>query len=140
MAVNLVYVSDRLGSGIPTSWTGSGSTLAGHGIAMKEIGGTRDVWCRDYMPVQVGQGEFVRFRYAPDYLRGHEHLITRPGDVGPVPEVGHCVDSEIVLDGGNVVRWGSRCFVTDKVFRENPGVDRARPPESDSGMPSGSRT
>ena len=29
-----------------------------------------------------------------------------------------------MLDGGNVVRWGSRCLVTDKVFRENPGVDR----------------
>ena len=124
LAVNLVYVSDRLGSGHPDLVDRLRGTLTGHGIAMKEIGGTRDVWCRDYMPVQVGQGEFVRFRYAPDYLRGHEHLITRPGEVGPIPEVGRCVDSEIVLDGGNVVRWGSRCFVTDKVFREDSGVDR----------------
>lgn len=122
---NLVYVSDRLGLGHPDLVDRLRGTLAAHGITMKEIGGTRDVWCRDYMPVQVGVGDFVRFRYAPDYLRGHEHLITAPGDVGPVAEVERCVDSEAVLDGGNVVGWGSRCFVTDKVFRENPGVERA---------------
>ena len=124
MRANLVFVSDRLGLGHPGLVDGLRGTLAAHGIAMKEIGGTRDVWCRDYMPVQVGGGEFVRFRYAPDYLRGHEHLITAPGDVAPVPEVERCVDAEIVLDGGNVVRWGSRCVVTDKVFRENPGLGR----------------
>jgi len=124
LGVNLVYVSDRLVLGHPGLVDGLRGTLAEHGIAMKEIRGTRDVWCRDYMPVQVGGGEFVRFRYAPDYLRGYEHLITAPGEIGPVPEVERCVDTEIVLDGGNVVRWGSRCVVTDKVFRENAGVGR----------------
>jgi agmatine deiminase len=121
---DLVFISDRLVQAHPVLVGGLRDILAKHGIAMKEIGGTRDIWCRDYMPVQVGEGEFVRFRYEPDYLRGHEHLITRPGDVGLIPEIGQCVDSGIVLDGGNVVRWGSQCIVTDKVYRENPGVDR----------------
>ena len=76
------------------------------------------------MPVQVGPGQFVRFCYAPDYLRGHEHLITRPDDIGPIPEVERCADSGIVLDGGNVVGWGGRCIVTDKVFKENPAHGR----------------
>ena len=122
---DVVYVSDRLATAHPSLASGLREVLAHHGIALMEIRGTRDIWCRDYMPVPVGDGEFVRFRYAPDYLKGHEHLITRPGNVGPIPEVGRCVDSDIVLDGGNVVRWASRCVVTDKVYRENPGVGRA---------------
>ena len=126
LEVNLVYVSDRLRwPGSPPSSDRLRSTLGRSRDRLEgSFGGTRDVWCRDYMPVQVGCGEFVRFRYAPDYLRGHEHLITAPGDVGPIPEIEGCVDSEIVLDGGNVVRWGSRCIVTDKVFHENPDLDR----------------
>ena len=122
---DLVYVSDRLTHARPALVGELLDVLGDHGISMQAVRGTRDVWCRDYMPVRVGGGDFVRFRYAPDYLRGYEHLITRPGDVGPIPEVDRCTDSEIVLDGGNVVRWGSRCIVTDKVFRENPGVGRA---------------
>ena len=29
---------------------------------------TRDVWVRDYMPVQVSKDRFIQFRYEPDYL------------------------------------------------------------------------
>jgi agmatine deiminase len=29
-----------------------------------------------------------------------------------------------VLDGGNVVRWRDKVIVTDKVYRENPGMSR----------------
>jgi agmatine deiminase len=122
---NLVYVSDRLEPAFPDLVDRLRHVLDEHGVELNELRGTRDLWCRDYMPVQVGRGEFVRFRYAPDYLRGYEHLITEPGDVGPIPEIRRCVGSGIVLDGGNVVRWGSRCVVTDKIFRENPGVGRA---------------
>ena len=31
------------------------------------IDGTRDIWCRDYMPVQVSKDKFVQFTYFPDY-------------------------------------------------------------------------
>ena len=124
LEVDLVYVSDRLRPAFPALSDRLGNALGDHGIALKELGGTKDVWCRDYMPIQVGCGEFVRFRYDPDYLRGYEHLITAPGDVGPIPKIERCVDSGIVLDGGNVVGWGSRCIVTDKVFKENPARGR----------------
>ena len=121
---DVVYVSDRLEPRHPALVARLRDILKDHGIALGVIRGTKDIWCRDYMPVQVGPGEFVRFRYAPDYLRGYGHLITRPDDIEPIPEVERCVDSEIVLDGGNVVGWGSRCIVTDKVFRENPTLQR----------------
>jgi agmatine/peptidylarginine deiminase len=67
----------------------------------------------------------LQYRYEPDYLRdGFEHLMSRPGDIAPIPEVESCSTSDIILDGGNVVRWGSRCIMTEKVFRENPRLAR----------------
>jgi agmatine deiminase len=96
-----------------------------HSIPRRTISGTLDVWCRDYMPVPVAEDRFVQFRYAPDYLTGeHQHLLA-DGEIGPrLPWVKNCERSGIVLDGGNVVGWGDRAIVTDKVFRENPGLSR----------------
>jgi len=85
------------------------------------VPGTRDIWCRDYMPVQVGPGRFVQFTYRPDYLAGkYEHLITPPEVAEGLPCITECVRSDIVLDGGNVVRWTDMAILTDKVYRENP--------------------
>jgi agmatine deiminase len=121
---DLVYVSDLIEGRFPALVDGLRRILAGHGIPLRVIDGTRDIWCRDYMPVQIAPGEFVRFCYGPEYLRGHERLITRPDDIGPIPEVERCVDSAIVLDGGNLVGRGSRCILTDKLYRENPASGR----------------
>jgi agmatine deiminase len=124
--MNLVFISDRLPARHPALVDALGRILADHGIPLRTIAGTRDVWCRDYMPVQLAPGEFLQYRYEPDYLRhGFEHLMTRPGDIAPIPEVEMCSTLDIILDGGNVVSRGHRCIVTEKVFRENPGLARA---------------
>jgi agmatine deiminase len=121
---NVVYISNLLEprySGLVESLR---AILSDHGIPLKVIQGTREIWCRDFMPVQLGTGEFVQFHYKPDYLKGYEQWRTIPSDIEPLPEVERCATSEIVLDGGNVVGWGGRCIVTDKVVRENPGIGR----------------
>jgi agmatine deiminase len=123
--MNLVFISDRLPARHSALVDGLGRILADHVIPLRTIAGTRDIWCRDYMPVQLAPGEFLQYRYEPDYLRdGFEHLMTRPGDIAPIPEVETCLTSDMILDGGNVVRWGSRCIMTEKVFRENPRLAR----------------
>ena len=119
---DVVYISDRLEPRYHALVDRLRGILSEHAIPLKGIRGSRDIWCRDYMPVQVSPGEFIRFRYEPDYLKGYEHLITRPSDITPIPELEKCATSDIILDGGNVVGWGRRCIVTDKVFRENPGM------------------
>ena len=82
---------------------------------LRTIQGTLDVWCRDYMPIQVSVDRFVQFRYAPDYLTGKFRHLRADGEIGPtLPWVQNCVRSEIVLDGGNVVAWEDRAIVTDK--------------------------
>jgi agmatine deiminase len=119
-----VYVSDLLEGRHLGLSNGLRAVLSKHCVRLRTVVGTRDIWCRDYMPVQVDLGNFVRFRYDPGYLKGYEHLLTRPCDITPINGLGQCVDSDIVLDGGNVVGWGSRCIVTDRLFRENPRVCR----------------
>ena len=94
------------------------------GIPLRIIRGTKDIWCRDYMPVQVAPGRYVKFCYSPDYLVGYEDTITNLDEIVRIPEIVSCQHSEVVLDGGNVVRWGHRAVVTDKILRENPGLKK----------------
>lgn len=121
---NKVYFSDLLPKQLPTLASDLTRHLERAGVAVGYIQGTKDIWCRDYMPVQVDVGRFVQFRYQPDYLRGHEHLITPPDVCRRIPEIEHCVESDIVLDGGNAVHWADKAIMTDKIYRENPNYRR----------------
>jgi agmatine deiminase len=88
------------------------------------LDGTRDIWARDYCPIQVGPRQFVKFRYYPDYLRdSYEDRIT--GDQAicqQVESLGQCQRSELILDGGNVVGSREQAIVTQKIFAENEGI------------------
>ena len=121
---NIVYISDLLEPKYRVLVNRLRGILGDHGIPLKVIRGTNDIWCRDYMPVQVGPGRFVKFRYAPDYLVGFENTITDFDQIESIREIEHCEESAIVVDGGNVVRWNKRVIMTEKVFSENPGVGR----------------
>ena len=82
------------------------------------------IWARDYMPVQVNEGKYVRFNYSPDYLRCYPEY--KPDISAILSELGLTVmDSDLVIDGGNVVSCGDKVILTDKIFRENPQVARA---------------
>ena len=118
---NVVFVADTLEPRFPEIYRGLKEILDDHGIPFMTIPGTRDIWCRDYMPVQVNEDHFVQFRYAPDYLAGKYRPLRADGEIGPtLPWIKNCVRSEIVLDGGNVVKWTDRVILTEKIFEENP--------------------
>ena len=83
---------------------------------------TKDIWARDYMPVQISEEKFVEFRYDPDYLqgagKGNRDLKTYPDIV--CDGVGlKTIKSDIILDGGNVVRSKDCVILTDKIVKEN---------------------
>ena len=98
-----------------------------HNIVWEQLPQTSSpfhIWVRDYMPVQVSKNKFVRFLYAPDYLRDCPEY--RPDMTPILSELGvKVVDSNIVLDGGNVVSCGNKVIMTDKIIRENPHYDRS---------------
>lgn len=118
---NVVYVADTLERKFPDVHVGLRTILERHGIPLRIIPATKDIWCRDYMPIQVAKDRFVQFMYAPDYLGGRYKHLRADGEIGPsLPVTRTCARSEIVLDGGNVVAWTDKIIVCDKVFGENP--------------------
>jgi agmatine deiminase len=118
---NHLFLSDRLAADEPALFDGLCSALAG--VPLGIISGTNDIWCRDYMPVQVEDAAFCQFIYAPDYLRGHEHLITPPCRL---PFMHDYRREAVVLDGGNVVASRTKVILTDKTYMENPSFERPR--------------
>lgn len=108
--------------------------------------GTKDVWARDYMPIQLTDDIFLSFIYKPDYLKDLSQYVTnwqthqvhtelqkrKAREVsetdsleGRVPYWDFkVVNMPLVLDGGNVVKAitkaGNPCFIMcDKVLKEN---------------------
>lgn len=85
------------------------------------VEGTKDIWARDYMPVQVSQDKFISFLYEPDYLRkddyGRERMTDAHALATKLPIQTKQVN--INLDGGNIVSNGKLAIMCNKVFREN---------------------
>lgn len=92
-----------------------------HNIPFAFLEGTKDIWCRDYMPVQTPSGKLIQFKYDPSYLKDTKYSNSR-SDVKHVDEVNGITPSfsDINLDGGNVVMYGNKAIITDRVFSENP--------------------
>ena len=82
----------------------------------------KHVWARDYMPIQIEEGRFVKYVYRPDYLKDHKDYI--PNYAGMIRKLGlTCKPTSLVIDGGNVVKCGDAVIMTDKVLKENPAYD-----------------
>lgn len=121
---NFLYLADSLSKKYPDFYRRFVNVLEDTCINYALLPGTKDVWAVDYMPVQVSKNRFIQFFYNPDYLRSTVKWSKTISDVdsicrsiGIVPE-----RSDIVLDGGNVIRSNSKVIMCDKVFSENPGI------------------
>lgn len=91
-------------------------------IQYKILEKTKDIWAVDYMPIQITENEFVQFNYEPDYLREYPEYKTKPEQVTNLLDIKdkiHIKPSDIILDGGNVVKLDSAVIMCDKVFYEN---------------------
>lgn len=92
------------------------------GIPYGFIENTNDIWCRDYMPVQVAPKQFVQFKYYPSYCdtNKYRHLITDTTQVQlGAPLSGTMVQHPLLVDGGNIVRSTNAVVVTERIFKEN---------------------
>ena len=100
-------------------------TLHSHGIQRDFLPHTTSplhIWTRDYMPVQVSNNKFVRFKYNPDYLEDYPEY--KPDTSAILSALGkQVIDSDIIIDGGNVISCGDKVIMTNKIFRENPKYD-----------------
>jgi agmatine deiminase len=116
-----VFVSDLLSARYPQIECELRSALSNR---LRVIPRTKDIWCRDFMPIQLNTDRFVQFRYEPDYLKDSPHMRTRNG--ASLLNLSNCAHSNLVIDGGNIVRQRNAAIMTDKIYRENPSVERPR--------------
>lgn len=121
---HIVYMSELLREKFPNACNNLTAILDKHGITYRFLKGTRDIWCRDYMPVQTASGKLIQFRYEPSYLKGKEYEESR-SDVRSVCEANNIkpIFSNINLDGGNVLICGNRAIISKRVFEENPEIE-----------------
>ena len=146
---NTVYFSSLLPKKCPILNAHITEALQKRGIPFSYLHGTKDIWCRDYMPIQIDERFYVFYDYTPNYLQDKigQALQTSPENVfnnesndllrllprsyktevhfdglRPIPVknmVFHRIRMDLVLDGGNVVKCGDKIVMTDKVFIEN---------------------
>jgi len=90
-----------------------------HHINFAFLKATKDIWARDYMPVQKAAGEFIQFRYEPSYLKEELEKQSKPKEVCEANKI-HFKCSNINLDGGNVIKWHDKVMITDRIKSENP--------------------
>jgi len=121
---NTVYLSSLLKSDPRFTKTCDEITtiLKSFNIPFKFLENTNDIWARDYMPIQVSKHKFIEYRYDPDYLQGLEpdqrDFKTYPDLVCESLKL-KTVKSNIILDGGNVIKSTNCVILTDKIFEEN---------------------
>jgi len=115
---NTIYFSEKLKELSPETASLIISTLDQLGAVPKFLPGTKDIWARDYMPVQVNEHKFIQYTFHPDYLKQFEEIKSDPESI--------CADlklktqrSDIILDGGNVVKSDNCIIMTDKIVLEN---------------------
>ena len=123
---NFLYLADTLPKKYPEFYNRFEQVLKSCKIDFALLPDTKDVWAVDFMPIQTATDRYVRFLYRPPYLTESKKDIKTISDVDAIC---HAIDVEtiktdIILDGGNVIRSANKVIMTDRVFIDNPGYER----------------
>ena len=120
---NMVFISPWLKDkieGHPDFYQHLKDLLNEIGIESKELKSTNDYWTRDYMPIQLGENEFLKYHYCPDYLINKDDIDSITDVSKVISGMGiNCRSTNLIIDGGNMVPCGPYIVMTDKVFSEN---------------------
>ena len=118
---DIVYISDKLKEFYPNTYARLTKLFENEIIEWEEVKGTKDIWIRDYMPIQKSNDFFISYNYNPDYLQGYrqKYLTDSHDIIKNIPQIKEVINSNIKLDGGNVIITPYHWILTDKVFEEN---------------------
>lgn len=121
-----VFLSTWLQKSNPAFFDKFTTCLNQSNIKWRFIGNTADIWCRDYMPIQIEEDEFVQYRYHPDYLTRREtdkKYITNTDKACKSIYLTPSKKTDLIIDGGNVVKGDDFVIMTEKVYHENPNYN-----------------
>ena len=124
----VVYMSELLKTNYPETCSHLIKILEMHDVKYAFLKGTKDIWCRDYMPIQTESGKFIQFKYDPSYLKGNKEWEASRSDVKEVCRVNGIETqfSDINLDGGNVLICDGRAILSNRIFSENSNWDKEK--------------
>ena len=118
--IKTVYFSEYLRQDHQDIFDYLKTTLNRYKYEVKTLKQTKDIWVRDFMPILLN-GKAIQYQYKPDYLikdKVCHRYMTNPEL--PIKEIGIKTDKlELILDGGNVIKYNDTVIMTDKVFTEN---------------------
>jgi len=119
---NFIYFSDLLRTKREFKSTCSSITeiLDRFGIKYDFLIGTKDIWARDYMPIQIDSKKYIEYRFDPDYLQAKKYrkIKSYPDIVCSENNI-TTYKSDLIIDGGNVIKSNSSVIMADKVIFEN---------------------
>ena len=115
---NEVFVSSLLREWNNFEYNNIQKFLTKHSIELRTIEQTKDIWARDYMPIQISKEEYIQFRYEPNYLKKYPKYRTIPSKI-KLLENYSVAKSTLNLDGGNVVCSSDKVILTNRVYEEN---------------------
>ena len=126
--VQVVYMSELLKTNYPETCSRLIKILEKHDVKYAFLKGTKDIWCRDYMPIQTESGKFIQFKYDPSYLKGNKEWEASRSDVKEVCRVNgiEAQFSDINLDGGNVLICDGKAILSNRIFSENSNWDKEK--------------
>lgn len=119
---DIVFLSPWLKKSCPDFFDRFTSLLDNLLIEWQFLPSTNDIWCRDFMPLVLDDNRLLLYRYYPDYLLKKEsdkYYITDGAKV--CKEINLSFDkTDLVIDGGNMVKAGDYLIMTEKILFENP--------------------
>ena len=122
-----VYFSNYLPKECPNLYKNLKQILKDNDVDCRLLKYTKDIWCRDFMPIQTEDKRFVSYKYLPNYLNdsANRKYITNVKKIGNIDFLkwgDNVVDLDLIIDGGNIVKCGDKIVMTEKVFVENCNV------------------
>ncbi|MCD8296634.1 MAG: agmatine deiminase family protein, partial [Prevotella sp.] len=112
---------EEISVGYPTVFKRVVNALDSMNVPWGWLEHTKDFWCRDYMPIQLEKNKFIQYRYHPNYLINDDkytETITDPTET--LESLGiETIKTDIIIDGGNVIKCKDCIIMVDKVFSEN---------------------
>ena len=124
---NTLFLADTLSKYYPVFNKSFENVLKECSINCIVLPETKDVWAVDYMPIQVDLQKFVRFDYHPKYLKTKQELNSISDAERIYEGIGiKTIQSDLVVDGGNVIRARDRVIMSERIFDENPGYSRSK--------------
>jgi len=120
---NQLYLADCLPKNYPKFFEEFEKVLSRCDIKPNLLSPTKDIWARDYMPIQISKERFIQFTYDPDYLKPKKYQKTISDVDGICKTINiEPIKSNLIVDGGNIVKYSDKVIMCDKVFHENKNI------------------